>query len=113
MGTPVWVFQHACKGLPDQQVILLLVNWRSILWYGVEFVQHLTYGLQPNRFTRWESDLGGAEAPPLHPNPCAYVGVNLQVHPNVSKCPEMSTYLVDNLKLGAGSLVFHVKTILV
>jgi hypothetical protein len=41
--------------------------------------------------------LGGAEAPPLHPNLCVYVWVNLQVHPNVSKCLEMSTYSVDNL----------------
>jgi hypothetical protein len=33
-------------------------------------------------------NLGGAEAPPLHPNPCPYVGVNLQVHPNIraQKC---------------------------
>ena len=33
-------------------------------------------------------DVGGAEAPPLHSSPCPYVGVNLQVHPNLSaqKC---------------------------
>jgi len=33
--------------------------------------------------------LGGAEAPPLYPDPCPYAGMNLEVHPNV-------------LKLGAG-----------